>query len=139
MGLNLLKIMICGLATVTMASNAAVVLVGHPTLSDSFTQSTAKKLYLGKLKKLSNGQQPNVIELPAGNPLKVEFHKKVTHKDDAKLKSYWSRLVFTGKGKAPNVLTSSELVKAEVSSNPNSIGYIDESEVDSSVKVIFKP
>ena len=139
MRLNILKIMIFGLVCMTITANAAVVLVGHPSLSDSFTTSTAKKLYLGKLKKLSNGQPPNLIELPAGNKLKAEFHQKVTNKDDAKLKSYWSRLVFTGKGRAPNVLTSSALVLAEVSSYPNSIGYIDESEVDSSVKVIFKP
>jgi len=63
----------------------------------------------------------------------------VTGKSDSQLQAYWSRLVFTGKGKPPKTIGSSALIKSQVASRANAIAYIDSSEVDDSVKVVFTP
>lgn len=120
-------------------SQAGVVLVGNPGSTDSLDMSTAKKLFLGKSKKLPNGQSVTLVELVKGNPVRAEFHQKVTGKTEAQLQSYWSRLVFTGKASPPEALASTALVKAKVASTPGAVGYLDESEVDGSVKVLLKP
>lgn len=120
-------------------AQAGVVVIAHPSGPDALSQSKISKLYLGKSKKLPNGANAQVIEQSAGSNIRNEFHKGVTKKSDAQLQAYWSRLIFTGKGKPPKTIGSSALVKNQVASNTNAIAYIDSSEVDDSVKVIFTP
>ena len=55
----------------------------------------------------------------------------------AKNEAAWSRLVFSGKATPPKEVGNSAEVKKLVSANPNTIGYIEKSAVDASVKVVF--
>ena len=95
------------------------------------------KIFLGKKKDL--GGNPVVpIDQAEGNGARGEFYANVIKKSEAQLKSYWSRLIFTGKGQAPQVVGGDTDVKGMVASNPNLVGYIDSGAVDASVKVIFQ-
>ena len=122
-----------------LSTHAAVVLVGHPGIGGTITTAQASDLYLGKSNKLPNGNMAAVYELENGNPLRVEFHNKVTGKSEAQLQSYWSRLVFTGKANPPPQLANPALLKSTIASTPNAIGYLDEADVDASVIVLLKP
>ncbi|WP_104398904.1 phosphate ABC transporter substrate-binding protein [Vibrio penaeicida] len=114
--------------------NATVVVIGSPSM-DALSAATVKKLYLGKAKSLNI----DVVDLADGDALKDEFHQKVTGKTEAQLQAYWAKRVFTGKGQPPKALPSADLVKNTVQTGNNIIGYIDESQVDDSVKVLLKP
>ncbi|MCL1143092.1 phosphate ABC transporter substrate-binding protein [Shewanella gaetbuli] len=118
---------------VTFAANAAVVVIGNPSASD-MSASEAKKAFLGK-----GNSSIVVYELDEGNAIRTEFHNTVTGKSDAQLKAFWSKQVFTGKGNPPATVATAAAMKAAVAGNPNAIGYIDEADVDGSVKVILKP
>lgn len=122
---------------VASTSFAAPVVIGNPAGVASLSKSEAKKLFLGKMKKLSNGAAPVVIEYTDGTPIRAEFHSAVTKKSESQLQAYWSKLIFTGKGTPPKSVGSAAEVIAEVSSNPNAIGYVDSSEVTGAVKVLF--
>jgi ABC-type phosphate transport system substrate-binding protein len=76
------------------------------------------------------------VEQPENSAVRAEFYKKVLEKEPAQVKAIWSKLLFTGKAKAPVEAKSSAEVKKLVSSMPNAIGYIEKSEVDGSVKVV---
>ena len=56
---------------------------------------------------------------------------------NARIRAWWSKLVFTGKGSAPKELHSGAEVVAAVSADPKLIGYVDKSFVDMTVKVIY--
>ncbi|GGA68888.1 hypothetical protein GCM10011369_08140 [Neiella marina] len=127
------------LALLAHTSSAAVVMIGHPATADQLTKKQAQAIYLAKSKKLPGGMSVTVNELAAGDPIRTEFHDKVTGKSDAQLKSYWSRLVFTGKAAAPSEHSSAVAMKAAVAAKPGAVGYIDEADVDGSVVVLFKP
>lgn len=129
---KLLSIAILSLSSIVSAQ-AAVVIIGAPSAGD-ISASDAKKIFLGKG---SSALVP--FELDENNPVRTEFHSKVTNKSDAQLKAYWSKQVFTGKGNPPAKVSSAAAMKSTVASTPNAIGYIDESDVDSTVKVILKP
>jgi hypothetical protein len=45
--------------------------------------------------------------------------------------------MFTGKGQPPKVLASAAEVKKAVAADPQSVGYIDRADVDSTVKVVL--
>ncbi len=125
-------------ALFSSVAQAGLVVIVNPEGPDALSKSQVSKLYLGKAKKLPNGQKVTVLEHANGTADRQAFHAAVTGKTEAQLQAYWSRLVFTGKGRPPKILGSSSLIKNQVSANSAAIGYIDEAEVDSSVKVVFK-
>lgn len=128
------KLIVVAALALSTSANAAVVVVGNPSM-DALSAATVKKLYLGKAKSLNI----DVVDLADGDALKEEFHQKVTGKTEAQLQAYWAKRVFTGKGQPPKALPSADLVKNTVQTGNNIIGYIDESQVDSNVKVLLKP
>lgn len=129
---KLLSIAILSLSCIIPAQ-AAVVIIGGLDTND-ISASEAKKLFLGK------GSSPLVaFELSENSAVRSEFHSKVTNKSDSQLKAYWSKQVFTGKGNPPATLSNAAMVKSTIASTPNAIGYIDEADLDDTVKVLFKP
>ena len=122
-----------------LRAQAGVAVIANPTGPDALSKAQVAKLYLGKSKKLPNGSKAEVIEQAEISAIRAEFHAAVTGKSDSQLQAYWSRLIFTGKGKPPKTIGSSSLIKSQVASHPNAIAYIDEAEVDDSVKVVFRP
>ena len=129
---KLLTILALSLTAVTSA-NAAVVVIGNPAAAD-ISINDVKKAFLGK-----GNSSVVVYELEEGNPIRSEFHQAVTGKFDAQLKAFWSKQVFTGKGTPPPAVSGAAAMKSAIASNPNAIGYIDEADVDATVKVIIKP
>ncbi|PKF76540.1 phosphate ABC transporter substrate-binding protein [Vibrio sp. vnigr-6D03] len=128
------KLIVVAALALSTSANASVVVVGNPSM-DALSAATVKKLYLGKAKSLNI----DVVDLADGDALKEEFHQKVTGKTEAQLQAYWAKRVFTGKGQPPKALPNADLVKNTVQTGNNIIGYIDETQVDSSVKVLLKP
>jgi ABC-type phosphate transport system substrate-binding protein len=94
-------------------------------------------LFLGKSDKLPNGNTASLLDQPGGSATRDLFYEKVAGKSAAQVKSVWARLVFSGKASPPKEVTNSAEVKKAVSANPNAIGYIEKSAVDSSVKVLL--
>lgn len=118
---------------------ADVVVIGHPSGPDSIAANEVRDLYLNRSQALPNGQSAKPFELPEGNASRTEFHNKVTGRNDAQLKAFWSQQVFTGRGQPPEEAGNAGAVKAQVASTPGGIGYIDSADVDDSVKVILTP
>ena len=128
---TLLSVLAISLSAIVSA-NAAVVVIGNPA-AGNLSANDAKKAFLGK-----GDSSVVVYELEEGNPTRSEFHQAVTGKSDSQLKAFWSKQVFTGKGNPPATVPSAAAMKSAVASNPNAIGYIDEADVDATVKVILK-
>jgi len=103
----------------------------------SMTADQVSGIFLGKSNTLPSGGTAVPTDLPDSMPARELFYTKVTGKSTAQVKAAWSRLVFSGKATPPKELGSSAEVKKFVASNPDAIGYIEKSAVDSSVKVVF--
>ena len=70
--------------------------------------------------------------------MKAIFYQKVSGHDLSQVKATWSRLIFTGKAQPPKELADADAVKKAVASDIKAIGYIDKSQVDSTVKVVLE-
>lgn len=112
------------------------VIVHKDNANDAISKGEVGRLYLGKLKKFPNGSDAIPIDLQSGDARK-HFYAKVVRKNDAQLRAYWSRIIFTGKGQPPRQESSEDSVMNLVSSNPNLIGYVDKSKVNDTVKVLL--
>lgn len=122
----------------SFAANAGYVVIGNPAGVDAMSDAEVKQLFLGKKTQLANGQPAKIIELNDGNPDRIAFHAATTGRSEAQLQSAWSRLVFTGKAEAPTQVADYTAVINAVAADANAIGYVDESAVDGSVKVLIK-
>lgn len=120
-------------ATLSAAAlaQAEVVVIVNAAASASPSQSDVANIFLGKNKSLKGVDQKD------WNPTKEKFYSAVTNKNESQLKSYWSGLVFTGKGQPlPSVAGDAEVV-AKVAAEADAIGYVDKAAVTDKVKVLL--
>lgn len=123
-------------ASITFADTS--VIVSASNANASMDKTTVSKIFLGKTKRFPDGTQALPIDQDDDAPAREFFNSSILGKSDSQLKSYWSRLIFTGKGTPPKPSGDDAAVKALVAKNPNMIGYIDSSAVDGTVKVVHK-
>jgi ABC-type phosphate transport system substrate-binding protein len=139
--MTIIKKLACTLALTlgaALASAETAVIVSANNGNGAMDKATVAKIFLGKSKSFPDGSQAVPVDQNEGAAPREAFNGAVLGKSASQLKSYWSRLIFTGKGTPPKQSGDDAAVKALVANNPNIIGYIDASAVDSSVKVVHK-
>lgn len=129
-------ILALNLFSIHLATADIVIVMANNAKLSSIDLKQANRVWLGKAKKI-NSEKIEPLEQSDSSTIHAEFHKLVTQKKPSELKSYWGRLIFSGKYFPPKVLQSDTEVKSWLSANPNSIGYIDASSVDDTVKVLM--
>ena len=124
---------LCGAAVLGLAAmaQAEVAVIVNPAAAKAPSQSDVANIFLGKNKSLKGVDQKD------WNPTKEKFYTSVTNKNEAQLKSYWSGLIFTGKGQPLPSVADDAAVVAKVAAEADAIGYVDASAVNGSVKVLF--
>lgn len=93
-------------------------------------------LYLGRSTRFPDGEGATPIEQKAGSPARVEFLSAYLGRSEAQMKSHWSKLVFTGRGRPPREATNPQAMKQIVAGDPHAIGYLDARLVDSSLRAV---
>ena len=125
-------------ALLAQASGAQVaVVVGAHSAASALSTEQAAGLFLGKSDQLPGVGVALLLDQPESAAVRELFYTKVTGKSAAQVKAVWSRLVFSGKATPPKEIANSATVKKMVAANPNTVGYIEKSAIDSSVKVIL--
>lgn len=115
---------------------ADIAVIVNPANANALTDKDISRAFLGKMKTFADGQSIEPINSKSSNAARTEFEQKVLKKSSSQVKAYWSKLVFTGKGKPPQELASDSDILKAVASSANAIGYVDAKSVDGSVKVI---
>lgn len=137
-----MKLFQCVLIFIVLIASSAqagvVVIVSAGTAVESLSPDDVSRIFLGKNKKFPNGEQAVPINQDEGKPARGEFYQKVCAKDEGQYRAYWSQLIFTGKGAPPKDGGDDAAVKELIAKNPNLIGYVNESVVDASVKVVLR-
>ena len=122
--------LIVGACTGSHAIADEMVAVMGP-VAGPLTKDQVADVFLGR----STALKP--VDLPESSAAREEFYKKATGRDLAQVRSVWTRLIFTGRGKLPKELPDAAAVKKAVAADPNAVGYIQRSDVDTSVKVVL--
>lgn len=115
-------------------SDMAVIV--HPDNTSTFDTSIIKKIFLGKQTKFTNGQIAIPMNAAESLPSYDAFNNNVIGKSRTQINAYWARLVFTGKGDLPKVISSDSDIVSTVSVNQGAISYVDSSSVTDKVKVV---
>lgn len=132
---------VLGLALILAAGAAQaeqLAVIAHPsTQTAGISNDALAQIYLDKSKSLPDGTPATPVDQPEGSAQRAKFYQDVTNKDERELKSYWSKRMFTGKGKPPQTLADDRAVKEYVARTPGAIGYVSGSAVDGSVKILL--
>ncbi|VAW60873.1 hypothetical protein MNBD_GAMMA11-2791 [hydrothermal vent metagenome] len=134
---GLLSVILMGLFWQSNVMADVSVIVHSSVAIGSIDAGTLKSIYLGKLRSWPDGAALTVIDQKAGSKIRKKFINEIIGKKEKKFDAYWSRKAFSGKGTPPKNLGNDADVKAWVSRHKGSIGYIDSSMADSSVKVLL--
>ena len=119
-------------------AQADLVVIAHPSNAESqVSLDTVRDIYLGKMTTFPGGGKLAAVDQKDGSPAKADFQAKVLRMNADQVKTYWSKLIFSGQGTPPRVMGNNAEVRGWVASNPNGIGYIDKASVDGSVKVLL--
>ena len=93
-------------------------------------------IFLGKANHFPDGSQVVAIDQDEGSAARNEFYASFAGKSAAQLKAYWSKIIFTGRGRPPEHVSNDSAVRKFLGNNPNAIGYIERKLADDSVKVL---
>jgi len=129
-------------AMLTMATSAraeVVVIVSSKSSVTSLNAEQTTRIFLGKVVTFPNEQPAFPIDQPEGSQARDEFYAKVAHKSSSQLTAYWAKVIFTGDGRPPKLISGDVAVRRAVANDPNAIGYIDQKALNRSVRVVLKP
>ena len=120
-----------------VADVVAVVSSKSPLAALSKNQLT--DIFLGKTTRFPDGTQATPIDQQEGSPARDEFYATFAGQSPAQVKSHWTKIIFTGRGKPPRTVADGIEARKLIAANPQAISYMQRSDVDSTVKVILQP
>jgi ABC-type phosphate transport system substrate-binding protein len=139
---TLVLLLACGSAAGSaagMADATVVTVVSAKSPITALSKAQVADIFLGKSNRFPDGAQATPIDQPESSRVREEFYSTVTGKTLAQLKAYWSKIIFTGRGQPPRIVSGGAELKSLLATNLLAIGYIDASQVDASVRVLDAP
>ncbi|MES3023426.1 MAG: phosphate ABC transporter substrate-binding protein [Pseudomonadota bacterium] len=114
-----------------------VVIVSARSAVDAMHAQQVADIFLGQVGRFPGGAEAVALDHRVGSPLRDEFYSKVAAKSPSLVKAYWTKMIFTGRGRPPREAGGSAAVRKMVADDPALIGYIDKSALDASVKTVL--
>lgn len=115
----------CLLGLILAAAQAEDLLIVNPSVPvESMEQVMLRDLFLGRRTTWSNGQRVVVVlqrDGPSNERLASELGKT-----PQQLVNWWKRLVFTGEGNMPELVSGREELIARVAATPGAVGWIED-------------
>ncbi len=121
------------LMSVARADIAVIVSVAAQVTNTS--PASIRDVFLDRVHTFDN----NVAVIPVNNrSLMKYFYLRVADRNQNEMESYWSKLLFTGRGEPPTALEDDSLVVKIIENNPNMVGYVNSASIkdDTKVKVL---
>ncbi len=119
----------------SLQAQTVVIVAASNPISKMKAEEIAQ-IFMGQTTTFPSGTKAEPLDLYEASKNRFEFCTKFLGKNVSQVKAHWSKISFSGKGQAPAVVGGpAEMVKM-VAKDPRYIGYVDQSAVDASVKVI---
>lgn len=112
---------ICTKAYADNTHETKVIIVVNTTDKNlTFSKQQIRHIYMGG----AMSRQFKAINLPAGNPLRIDFNTKMVGLTESRIQSYWAQMKFTGRSKPPVELNSTKEVVEYLTTVENAVAYL---------------
>lgn len=119
------------------AAGPPLVVVVHPSRTEPLTREDVSRIFLRRRRFWNDGSQIVPLNREPGSRPRELFSTLVLGEESRRLAAYWNERYFQGVF-PPTVLSSAAAVKRYVASDARAIGYLEEDDVDASVRVALK-
>jgi hypothetical protein len=131
-----IKFAVAGFALWACSAFATEV-VTHPAVAmDQLTVTQLRAIYSMRQQNWPDGTTIRVFVLSAKNPIHQSFAKEKLQMFPYQLDRIWQKITYSGLGSAPVVLASEQQMREVVANTEGAIGYIENSDELSKLKVI---
>ena len=114
-----------------------VVIVHVDNPSGPLEPRALSKFFLKKVKRWPNDTTVAVVDLDEDSPVREAFTRAVHDKSVSAIKSYWQRMIFSGRDVPPDELATDAEVIERVAAEVGAIGYVSsDAELGDGVKVL---
>jgi hypothetical protein len=127
-----------GLAFSAVSADVVAVVSSKSPIT-TLSKNQLLDVFLGKRTSFPDGSPAVPIDQIEGSAVRDEFYSRIAGMSPAQVKAFWAKIIFTGRGQPPRTAATSLEAKKLLIANPNTISYIDQSLVDSSVRVVLVP
>jgi ABC-type phosphate transport system substrate-binding protein len=134
-GVILAGLALC-LATQTVRAAVVAVVSANSTVT-TLSRNQVADIFLGKVARFPNGNAAVPVDQAEGTLVRDEFYAQFAGKSAGQIKAHWSKIIFTGRGRPPRTMPNSIEIKKLLAKDPNAIGYIEQSAVDATVRVLL--
>ncbi|WP_316366122.1 hypothetical protein [Candidatus Thiodiazotropha sp. CDECU1] len=130
----MLLILLCHVSLL-QADIAIVVPANSPI--NALSKKEVSNLFLSRTNRLANGKKANLIQI-RDHRLRDTFYRLISSKTPTQLKSYWTMLIFSGKGKPPKSFSRKQDMFDYMKRHATAISYLESSEVTPELKVVHR-
>jgi ABC-type phosphate transport system substrate-binding protein len=117
-------------------ADTVVVVVSAASTVTEISRLHLADLYMGRTTRFPNGMPAVPIDQRPGSAERAVFTETYLGRSEAQIKAYWSKIIFTGRGRPPAEASSGEAVLTIVAADPRAIGYLDRRLVNSTVRIV---
>lgn len=115
---------LCVLLAMPVRAQSIEIIVAPERKDVTIDRKLLLSIYLGRVTSWQDGAPIRVFTLPDGHPLHEQFVRQQLGTYPYVLRSTWDKLVFTGTGFAPTVVTTEQEMRRRVEQTPGAIGYL---------------
>lgn len=120
----------------TLAEEVVVAVQKSRVSSTPISRYVLAAIFGMRLTTWPDGTSIRVFVLPDDNHVHSLFCKQVLHVFPHQLRTAWDRLVYSGTGQSPEILSSEREMRARIANTPGSIGYLTKETLDDSVAIL---
>lgn len=96
-------------------------------------------IFLARSDHFPDGSPVLPIDQPEGSLMRKEFYATFAGMSGAQLKTYWARIIFTGRGQPPRIAENLGEIRKLLAQNPGAIAYMERDAVDTTMKILARP
>lgn len=126
----------CTLSALTPALADVVPVVSARSTIDHLSRKELADIFLGRTARSPDGAPVVPIDQDEGSTTRDEFYATFIGKTPAQLRAYWSKIIFTGRGKPPSTVLDGRDARKLVATNPHAIAYVERNQLDDTVKAV---
>ena len=125
----------------TLAAPAAALADVVPVVSakssiDHLSRKDLADIFLGRTTRSPDGAPVVPVDQDESSTTRDEFYTTFLGKTPAQLRAYWSKIIFTGRGRPPPTVPDAAAARKLVATNPHAIAYVERNQLDSTVKPV---
>jgi hypothetical protein len=117
------------------AEDNIVVVVSASSPVQQLSRANISALYFGTLADNEVADQLRPLDLEDG-AARDSFYSYLANRSRNQLRAYWSRMVFTGKGKPPRAYTL-EAIRQALRTDPRVIAYLPRGELNDDMRALL--